>query len=322
MIRVQNLEKYYGDTLAVDNLTFEVPEGEIVGFLGPNGAGKSTTMKILTGFVAATSGDAEVAGHDVFSDSIGARRATGYLPENVPLYPEMRVGEYLRFRARLKEVPRRSVPVRVSEAMDRVEIAPVAKRLIGQLSKGYRQRVGIAAALLHRPKVLILDEPTVGLDPTQIRATRHFIHELGGEHTILLSSHVLPEVEAICERVMILHRGRVVAMDTPTRLMRDVQGGGAVRAEVRGDAVRLRKAVAALDVVADVDVTERDGVATLEIKGREPHDIREPVSRAIVEAGGVIREFRTHHVTLEDVFVRITRHDVAEDSATGAGGDR
>ena len=315
MIRVEHLTKYYGDALAVDDLSFEVGEGEIVGLLGPNGAGKSMTLRILTGYLAATAGDASVAGHDVFAESLAARRSIGYLPENVPLYEEMRVREYLGFRGRLKEIPRAKLPLRIAEAMDRVGIADVSRKLIGHLSKGYRQRVGIAAALLHKPPVLILDEPTVGLDPTQIRSTRHFIRELGGEHTLLLSSHILPEVESVCDRILILHRGKLVAMDTPTRLKQKLEGGSNLLAEVRGDAKAIRSKLDAIEGVDQVEVETRGEVLRIRIRAQDGLDVREPVSSAIVATGGVLREFRPHHVSLEEVFVRITTEESANDGS-------
>src|SRR5438552_1633200 len=219
-INVQNLTKRYGPVLAVDDITFEVRTGELVGFLGPNGAGKSTTMRILTTFLPASSGYAWVAGFDVMYQSMEVRQRIGYLPESVPLYPEMRVNEYLSYRARLKGVERSGRTARIDYCMDKCRIKEVKTRLLGTLSKGYRQRVGLADTLLADPPVLILDEPTAGLDPSQIRASRDLIRELGREHTILLSTHILPEVEMICDRVIIIHRGRVVASSALKELAR------------------------------------------------------------------------------------------------------
>src|SRR5262249_5588043 len=209
MIQVDNVTKFFGPVLAVDRVTFNISEGEIVGFLGPNGAGKTTTIRILTSFLPATYGAATIAGHDVMTDSMAARRHIGYLPESVPLYPEMRVEEYLAYRAKLKGVPRRERPARIAYCLARCRVREVRRRLLGTLSKGYRPRRGLADALVHDPKILILDEPTVGLDPLQIRETLSLIRELGTTHTVLLSTHILSEVEAICRRVIIIHSGKI-----------------------------------------------------------------------------------------------------------------
>src|SRR5437867_3720128 len=236
MISVESLTKTFADAKAVRGITFSVERGEIVGFLGPNGAGKTTTMRMLTCFIAPTSGTAKVAGYDIYEQSIEVRRNVGYLPENVPLYGEMRVDEYLRFRARLKGVPRSAVGGRLDYVMGRCGLGDVRLRIIDHLSKGFRQRVGLAEALLHNPPILILDEPTVGLDPNQIRQVRELIRDLGREHTIILSSHILPEVEQICERVVIIAKGRIVAEDR-TSALRDALGGGArLEIEIRADA--------------------------------------------------------------------------------------
>src|SRR5690349_2494467 len=233
MIEVDKLTKYVGPVLAVDRVSFEVGAGEVVGFLGPNGAGKTTTMRILTSYLPATSGIARVAGHDVMMESMDVRRSIGYLPESVPLYPEMRVEEYLVYRAKLKGVSRKDRPARIDYCLERCRIREVRRRLIGTLSKGYRQRVGLADAMVHDPPILILDEPTVGLDPLQIRETLTLIRDLGKQHTILLSTHILPEVEAICERVIIISSGRI-GMD---RRLADLStDAAAIVLEVRGPA--------------------------------------------------------------------------------------
>ncbi|MFM8364216.1 MAG: ABC transporter ATP-binding protein, partial [Verrucomicrobiota bacterium] len=227
MIKVENLVKKFGATTAVDGIDFEVGKGEIVGFLGPNGAGKSTTMRMLAGFLPPTSGRATVAGFDVFTESLRAREHIGYMPENVPLYPDMRVGEFLRYRAALKGVPGRRLNERIGDVLELCGLADVRKKIIGRLSKGYRQRVGLADAMVHEPDLLILDEPTIGLDPNQIRLVRDLIRNLRRHHTILLSTHILPEVEALCSRVIIINKGRIEALDTPqnlrTRLGQDTQ---------------------------------------------------------------------------------------------------
>src|SRR5205809_1232140 len=224
MIEVQHLTKRYGPFTAVDDVSFKVERGEILGFLGPNGAGKTTTMRVLTGYMPPTDGKAMVAGYDVSEQPIEAKRRTGYLPETPPLYPEMTVSEYLTFCARIKGVPRADRKTRVATAMERTRVADMAKRHCGKLSKGYKQRVGLAQALLHNPDVLILDEPTAGLDPKQIIETRRLIKELGGDHTIILSTHILPEVSQTCQRVVIINKGKVVAVDTPDNLTHRLRG--------------------------------------------------------------------------------------------------
>ena len=234
MIEVQHLTKRYGPVTAVDNVSFRVETGEILGFLGPNGAGKTTTMRIITGYMPATEGKVAVAGYDVFEQPIEAKRRTGYLPETPPLYPDMTVREYLNFVARIKGVPRREVSSRVDDAMKRTRIADMAGRHCAKLSKGYRQRVGLAQAILHNPDVLVLDEPTAGLDPKQIIETRQLIRDLGGSHTIVLSTHILPEVSQTCQRVVIINKGKVVAVDTPDNLTARLRGTETMYLQVAG----------------------------------------------------------------------------------------
>ena len=234
MIEVENLSKVYVDHPVVDGLSFDVPEGQILGFLGPNGAGKTTAMRMITGFVPPTTGRVVVAGVDLDADPVGLRRHIGYLPENVPLYPELRVDEYLRFRADVEGVRRPELPERLSYVVERCMLTDVRRQVIGTLSKGYRQRVGLAGALIHKPPVLILDEPTVGLDPNQIVKIRELITELGQDHTVVLSTHILPEVEQVCERVFIIDHGRVVADGTPEALRTKLIGNPSVRVEIRG----------------------------------------------------------------------------------------
>src|SRR5215212_8179545 len=233
MIKVENLTKRYAGQTAIDNLTFEVGRGEIMGFLGPNGAGKSTTMRILSSFMPPTSGRASIAGFDIFEQSLQARAHLGYMPENVPLYNDMRVTEYLNYRAALKGVPHRRIPERVGDVKELCGVKDVEKKLIGTLSKGYRQRVGLADALLHEPDLLILDEPTIGLDPNQIRQVRELIKNLGKQHTILLSTHILPEVEMTCSRVVIIHKGQIEACDTPENLLGKIRQAGGVELEAK-----------------------------------------------------------------------------------------
>ena len=246
MIEVSNLTKRYAGRTAVDDISFTVTRGEIVGLLGPNGAGKSTTMRVLSGFMPASSGTVRVAGLDVFHDSVEARRHIGYMPENNPLYPEMRVREYLKFRARLKGLGGRHARERVTTVMEQCSLTDVSRRIIGQLSKGYRQRVGLADALVHEPDLVILDEPTIGLDPQQIRSVRTLIKSLGGRHTVLISTHILPEVEMMCGRVLIMFNGRVLASDTPENLQRRMAGGSQVIAEIAAPIEALHAAVESL----------------------------------------------------------------------------
>jgi len=315
MIKVENLTKRYAGVTALNGVSFEVGRGEIVGFLGPNGAGKSTTMRILTGFIPATEGRVTVAGWDVFEDSLEVRRHIGYMPENNPLYVDMRVGEYLKFRARLKGVPRADRKERVQEAMERTGIADVQKRVIGQLSKGYRQRVGLADALLHEPDLLILDEPTIGLDPVQIRQVRELIRELGKQHTILLSTHILPEVEMTCNRVIIIHRGKILASDTPENLRRLLRSGGVVTVEMRAPLAEAESVLPTLPGVASATVTAGDdGWIRATVEARAEADPREAIYQTAVRHGWTLRELTRSRTTLEDIFVQVTsEEDEAEE---------
>ncbi|MBK8915289.1 MAG: ATP-binding cassette domain-containing protein [Phycisphaerales bacterium] len=302
MIEVRNLCKHYGARKAVDDISFTVNDGEIVGFLGPNGAGKTTTIRILTCYHPATSGSARVAGFDVLSQSIQVRRHVGYLPETVPLYPEMRVREFLRFRGKLRGLARGERETCIARVTERCWLGEVVDRPISQLSKGYRQRVGLADALLHNPRVLILDEPTVGLDPTQIRETRSLIRELTRDHTVILSSHILPEVEATCGRIVIINRGRVVASGTPQEL-RSRRGDGAVHAEVRAPVEEALQAVRELANGAKVTADAADGWTRLRVEATG--DLREPIYRLSTQRGWTLRELRRDAGSLEDFFVRI-----------------
>ncbi len=312
MIEAQELTKRYATRLAVDHVTFSVRQGEIVGFLGPNGAGKTTTMRVLTGFLPPTSGSARVAGYDVATQPNPAREAIGYLPESAASYPEMRVREYLAFRARLEGVPGPLVRQRVSEAIDRCLLAEVADRRIENLSKGFRQRAALGAALVHQPPVLILDEPTIGLDPVQIIKIREMIRELGRDRAVLLSTHILPEVEAVCDRVLIIDRGRIVAEGTPSELRLKLAGTPIVHAAFRGS-VPAREGLLALPGVAAVDVDEAQGETRARITCLQGGDPREEIFRLAVERAWVLRELSREAMSLEDVFVRLTRRE--EDSA-------
>ncbi len=310
MIRVENLTKRFDKTLAVDRLSFEAGKGEILGFLGPNGAGKTTTMRMLTCYLPASEGSATVNGLDIFRDSLKVRSIIGYLPESVPLYADMRVEEYLRFEAALRHVPKAKMPERLAYVLDKCRLQDVRRRIIGQLSKGYRQRVGLAAALIHDPPVLILDEPTVGLDPNQIRETREVIKELGKDRTILLSTHILPEVEALCRRVIILDKGKLVAMDTPENLVAGMQGGGEIIAEARGPVAVITQKLQALPGVLSVSCEPQGAdIAVYRLHIKPGEDRREDISRAIVSGPGVLRELRSVRMGLEDIFVKIIKEE-------------
>ncbi len=310
MIEVQNLSKRYPTRLAVDDVTFSVREGEIVGFLGPNGAGKTTTMRVLTGFLPPSSGAARVAGHDVVSQSNAARASLGYLPESAATYPEMRVREYLAFRARLEGVASGLVRTRVSEAIERCLLSEVAERKIENLSKGFKQRAALAGALVHQPRVLILDEPTIGLDPVQIIKIRETIRDLGRNRAVLLSTHILPEVEAVCDRVLIIDRGRIVAEGTPSELRGRLAGTPVVHAVFPG-AITEREGLAGLPGVLSVELELAPGETRVRLTCAPESDPREDVFRLAVERGWVLRELGWESMTLEDVFVRLTRHDEA-----------
>src|SRR6188508_1015223 len=307
MISVSQLTKAYGQTLAVDRVSFEVPKGQIVGFLGPNGAGKSTTLKMLTCYLPPTSGGATVNGFDIFHQSEQVRQSLGYLPENVPLYTEMKVEEYLDFRGRLRKMPREDRRKRIDYVCDRCWLEPVRKRLISHLSKGYRQRVGLADALLHDPPVLILDEPTVGLDPKQIIEIRELIKSLAGSHSVILSTHILPEATAVCQRVVIISGGRIVAEDTPDRLSTRLRHSEKIALTLTrppGDVeARLRQ----VDGVLDVHGNGPAGHFLLE--SHLGKDIREDIARLAVTNNWGLIELKLISMTLEDVFLKLTRHE-------------
>ena len=315
MIEVENLGKTYVDEPVVRDLSFFVPEGQVLGFLGPNGAGKTTVMRMLTAFLPPTTGRVVVAGVDLDQDPVGLRRNVGYLPENVPLYPEMRVEEYLRFRADVEEVPRGEVQARIEDVVDRCLIGDVRRQVIGTLSKGFRQRVGLAGALIHQPPVLILDEPTVGLDPNQIIKVRELITELGRDHTVLLSTHILPEVEQVCERVFIIDRGRVVADGTPDALRTKLIGNPSLAVELKAANGSARAALEALPGV--VAISDR-GEGRFLLEHAAGSDPREAVFRMAVERGWVLLALTPQRASLEDVFVRLTtREDETVPAAAG-----
>jgi ABC-2 type transport system ATP-binding protein len=311
MIQVEGLSKRYARHVAVDNISFTVEKGDIVGFLGPNGAGKTTTMRILTCFMPPTAGSANVAGFDVFEQPEQVKRHIGYLPENPPVYPEMTVADYLLFVARLKQIPNSEIKSRTNSVMERCAVADVRDKLISKLSKGYRQRVGLAQAIIHNPEVLILDEPTSGLDPKQINETRELIKSLSGEHTIILSTHILPEVEAVCRNVIIINKGHVVATDSVEHLKTRAGGGGAVLLQVdtagTADAQtvhqRLEQIPGVSKVLDRVKVGER---FTFEVESLQGENSRADLARAIVHAGWNLLELKSSGVSLEAVFLEIT----------------
>ncbi len=308
MIEVSNLTKRYAGRTAVDDISFTVAPGEIVGLLGPNGAGKSTTMRVLSGFMPATSGTVRVAGFDIFHDSDEARRHIGYMPENNPLYPEMRVREYLKFRARLKGLGWRRSRQRVTTVMEQCGLADVGRRVIGQLSKGYRQRVGLADALVHEPDLVILDEPTIGLDPHQIRSVRTLIKSLGGKHTVLISTHILPEVEMMCGRVLIMFNGRVLASDTPENLQRRMAGGSQVIAEIAAPADALQSVWENVPEVEQFDVSASDGdFFRCALTPRDGCDLRPIVFALACKNGWQVRELTRSRHSLEDIYVQVTK---------------
>lgn len=312
MIEVAHLTKRYPGRVAIDDVSFRVDAGEIVGFLGPNGAGKSTTMRILAGYLPATGGTVKVAGHDIATESMEARRQIGYLPENCPLYGEMRVDEYLRFRARLKGVPHAKLKARLADVKERCGIADVGNRIIGHLSKGYRQRVGLAESLVHEPALLILDEPTIGLDPHQIRLVRSLITTLAERHTILLSTHILSEVEMTCQRVLILNKGRIVASDTPERLRRRMEGEVIVTAEIQGPPIDVEAALRALPGVSDVLAEGAGPWVRYTLHTQRDQDARATIYDVVASRGWALRELHQEAATLEDIFVSLTRPAEAE----------
>ncbi|MFQ5964972.1 MAG: ABC transporter ATP-binding protein [Candidatus Scalinduaceae bacterium] len=314
MINVKHLTKRYVNIAAVDDISFDVEESEIVGLLGPNGAGKTTTMRILTCFMPATAGSASVAGFDVFTDSLNVRQQIGYLPENVPLYLDMRVKEYLMFRAKLKNIPRRDRKKKIDYCLDMTGIIDVQNQITGTLSKGYRQRVGLADALIHDPKILILDEPTIGLDPNQIRQIRQVIKGLGEKHTILLSTHILPEVEMVCDRIMIINKGKIVAMDTPQNLMKQLKSGANVILEIRGNGEKIKESISSINGVRSVIWKEKKEVNEFVVETAEGQDLREDIFKCVVNNDCILREMKREQVTLEEIFHKITTKETEEDS--------
>ena len=318
MIEVENLTKRYGRQTAVDGICFRVEKGEILGFLGPNGAGKTTTMRILTCYLPPTEGTARVAGFDVFEDPMEVKKRVGYIPETPPLYPDMDVAAFLDFCARIKGVAKAARQHEIDEAMEKTRIGDVRDKLIGRLSKGYRQRVGLAQAILGTPPVLILDEPTAGLDPKQIIETRELIRGLGGDHTIVLSTHILPEVSMTCGRVVIINKGRVVAEDTPDNLTHRLKGSRPVRLEVRGGSTAsVFEALRGVPGVANLrPTTGAAGDSSFEVEAEAGRDVRADVARAVVGAGFDLVSLSQSGMSLEEIFLHLTTEDV---SATQEG---
>jgi len=310
VIEVQQLTKRYGRITAVDDVSFRVERGEILGFLGPNGAGKTTTMRVLTGYMPPSEGKAVVAGFDVFDQPLEAKRRTGYLPETPPLYVDMTVREYLTFVAKVKGVPGPERKRRVDSVMERTRVTDVVDRHCGKLSKGYRQRVGLAQALIHNPDVLILDEPTAGLDPKQIIETRQLIKSLAGDHTIILSTHILPEVSQTCQRVIIINKGKVIAVDTPDNLTARLRGSETMFVEADIGPADAGAALASLPGVTAVRALERDnGVARYEVDSAQGHDVRRDLAAAIVRAGWGLLEMRPVRMSLEEIFLHLTTEE-------------
>jgi len=310
VIEVQNLTKRYGPVTAVDDISFRVERGEILGFLGPNGAGKTTTMRILTGYMPATEGKAIVAGFDVFDQPVEAKRRTGYLPETPPLYPDMSVIEYLTFVAKIKGVPPADQRERVRAVMERTRVSDMANRLCSRLSKGYKQRVGLAQALIHNPDVLILDEPTAGLDPKQIIETRELIKELAGDHTIILSTHILPEVSQTCQRIVIINKGRVVAIDTPGNLTERLRGSATMYVQVDANGADASAALGRVTGVTRVVESDRhNSLVGYEVVTESGRDVRRELAKTVVTNGWGLLELRPTRMSLEDVFLSLTTTD-------------
>ena len=311
MIEVENLTKYYGDFPAVEDISFTVNKGEVLGFLGPNAAGKTTTMRVLTGFMPPTSGSARIAGFDVVDQSLEARRHIGYLPETVPLYTEMNVVDYLDFMGKIRGMDKQWRRRRIGEVIDICRLGDYRSSLIGKLSKGFRQRVGIAQAVLHEPEVLILDEPTIGIDPIQVVETRNLIKGFGGDHTVILSTHILPEVSMVCQRVIIIHEGQVVAIDRPENLSERLRGTERLEVDIRGPSAQVMSALRNIPGVQDVARIDRDGVGIYNIETTSGADLREEISNLVLQQGWGLLRLQPIQMSLEEIFLRLTEPDQA-----------
>ena len=310
MIEARGLTKYYGDFPAIEDVSFTAEPGEVIGFLGPNGAGKTTTMRIITGFTPPTAGTAIVAGHDVQEEPLAARAAIGYLPETVPLYTDMTVREYLHYMGELRGMRKARIRSRVDDVFGLCRLEEYTDSLISKLSKGYRQRVGIAQAILHEPPVLVLDEPTIGIDPRQVVETRQIIRGLGGDHTVILSTHILPEVSMVCDRILIIHEGRIVVMDTAEQLSARLGGVSRVVMDVRGPRDQIQKALAQVEGVVEVSLSDAGGRQQFVIEcSANRGDLRVELAKQVAENGWGLVEMRAMGLSLEEIFLRLTTED-------------
>ena len=309
MIQAEGLTHYYGPYPAIQDVNFGVRRGEILGFLGPNGAGKTTTMRILTGFMPPTRGTVTLDGYDVVEQSLEARRRVGYLPETVPLYTDMSVNGYLKYMGTLRGMPPKSINRRVGEVVDVCRLGDYRKSIIGKLSKGFRQRVGIAQAIIHEPEVLVLDEPTIGIDPIQVVETRRLIKDLGKDQTVVLSSHILPEVSMLCDRVLIINEGRIVAEDTPKNLAEGLQGVDRLEVEIGGPAAEILPVLKAVRGVNDVSHLNNNGRHTYTIQAQAGQDLRGAISQAVISNGWSLRGLQMVGMSLEEIFLRLTTHE-------------
>ena len=324
MIEVNGVTKYFGNFPAITDISFSVEKGEIVGFLGPNGAGKSTTMKIITGFLPPTNGTATVAGFDVVNESLDARRHIGYLPETVPLYTEMTVREYLGYMGRLRGMSADRIRARTDDVVSLCRLEDYRDSIIGKLSKGFRQRVGVAQAVIHEPDVLVLDEPTIGIDPIQVVETRQLIKDLGGEHTLIVSTHILPEVSQICERVIVIHEGRIVAIDEPGNLARTLIGSERVDLQIKGpqqDVLKTLRGVDGVSGAARINI-ERGEIPRYRVESELGREIRASLAKAVVDAEWELHRLEAVTMSLEEIFLRLTTEEVdAADDGDGADGE-
>lgn len=312
MIQVQGLTKHYGTFPAIEDVNFHVRKGEIVGFLGPNGAGKTTTMRIITGFMPPTIGTAKVAGYDAVDHSMEVRRRIGYLPETVPLYTDMTVESYLHFMGSIRGMNQKHIKRRIPEVIDICRLGDYPSTIIGKLSKGFRQRVGIAQAVLHEPEVLVLDEPTIGLDPIQVVETRKLIKDLGGEHTLILSTHILPEVRMVCQRVLIIHQGRIVADDTPNKLSGRLRGMERLKIEVRGPVSQVLETIKKVKGVVEVTADGNDELNTYDLQIQRGLDLRERIARTVISSGWGLLTLNLISMSLEEIFLKLTTQEDLE----------
>jgi len=316
MIEVQHLTKRYGSVTAIDDISFRVEKGEILGFLGPNGAGKTTTMRIITGFMPPTKGTVKVANYDVFEKPIEVKRRIGYLPEIPPLYSDMTTEEFLNFAGKLKQIPSNQINQRINDVCAKVDIEDVRKKTIKTLSKGFRQRVGLAQALIHDPEILILDEPTIGLDPIQIREVREMIRSFSGAHTVILSTHILPEASMICNRVVIIDKGKLIAQDTPAGLAKSMEGIEKLRISIEGSLDEVTSAVLSTEGVKRViEKSTENGVCTLTLECDFQFHVRKSISQVISEKGWSMLEMKVEESTLEDIFLRLTSDTSEEEKS-------